>query len=46
MAAHRDRHLDHRKLDALTTAIGFDGIVDAARDIVEGKIRGPVIVEM
>jgi acrylyl-CoA reductase (NADPH) len=38
--------LDHRKLDALTTTIGFDGIIDAARNIVEGKIRGRVVVEM
>jgi acrylyl-CoA reductase (NADPH) len=38
--------LDHRKLDALTTTIGFNGIVDAARNIVEGKVRGRVVVEM
>jgi acrylyl-CoA reductase (NADPH) len=38
--------LDRRKLDALTTTIGFDGIVDAARNIVEGRIRGRVVVEM
>ena len=38
--------LDRGKLDALTTTIGFDGILDAARDIVEGKIRGRVVVEM
>ncbi len=38
--------LDRRKLDRLTTAIGFDGIVEAARDIVEGRIRGRVVVAM
>ncbi|TKT82629.1 MDR family oxidoreductase [Aquamicrobium sp. LC103] len=38
--------LDMAKLAALSTTIGFDGIVDAARDIVEGKIRGRVVVEM
>ena len=38
--------LDRGKLDALTTTIGFDGILDAARDIVEGRIRGRVVVEM
>jgi acrylyl-CoA reductase (NADPH) len=38
--------LDHRKLQALTTTIGFDGIIDAAKDIVEGRIRGRVVVEM
>jgi len=38
--------LDHRKLAALSTTIGFDGILDAARDIVEGRIRGRVVVDM
>ena len=38
--------LDRGKLSALTTTIGFDGIIDAARDILEGKIRGRVVVEM
>ena len=38
--------LDHGKLSALTTAIGFDGIVSAATDIIDGKIRGRVVVEM
>ncbi|MEW9807421.1 MDR family oxidoreductase [Mesorhizobium sp. ZMM04-5] len=38
--------LDRDKLAALTTSIGFDGIIDAARGIVEGKIRGRVVVEM
>src|SRR5690606_24061908 len=38
--------LDRGKLERLTTTIGFDGIVDAAMDIVEGRIRGRVVVEM
>ncbi|KQZ33298.1 NADPH:quinone dehydrogenase [Mesorhizobium sp. Root552] len=38
--------LDVGKLAALSTTIGFDGIVDAARDIVEGRIRGRVVVDM
>ena len=38
--------LDHKKLDALTTTIGFDDIVAAANEIVAGKIRGRVIVDM
>ncbi|MEQ1952045.1 MDR family oxidoreductase [Mesorhizobium sp. CN2-181] len=38
--------LDRRKLSELTTAIGFDGIIAAATDIVDGKIRGRVVVEM
>ena len=28
------------------TTIGFDDIIDAAADIVEGKIRGRVVVEI
>jgi acrylyl-CoA reductase (NADPH) len=38
--------LDLAKLKALSTTIPFDGIVDAARDIVEGRIRGRVVVDM
>ena len=38
--------LEHDKLAALSTTIGFDDIPAAARDIVEGKIRGRVVVEM
>ncbi|MGN6305273.1 MAG: acrylyl-CoA reductase (NADPH) [Mesorhizobium sp.] len=38
--------LDVAKLKALSTTIGFDGILDAARAIVEGKIRGRVVVDM
>ncbi len=38
--------LDHAKLKALTTEIGFDGIIDAARDIIDGKVRGRLVVNM
>lgn len=38
--------LDHAKLTALSTVIGFDDIVGAAHDIVEGKVRGRLVVEM
>ena len=38
--------LDMKKLEAITTTIGFDDIVQAGRDIVEGKIRGRVVVDM
>ena len=38
--------LDHVKLAAMTTTIGFDGIADAARAIADGKIRGRVVVEI
>lgn len=38
--------LDRGKLEGLTRAIGFDDIIDAAKDIVQGKIRGRIVVEM
>jgi len=38
--------LDHKKLATLSRTIGFDGIIDAARDIVDGRIRGRVVVDM
>jgi acrylyl-CoA reductase (NADPH) len=38
--------LDHGKLAALSRTIGFDDVIGAARDIVEGKIRGRVVVEI
>ena len=38
--------LDPGKLRALSTTIGFDGILDAARGIVEGKVRGRIVVDM
>ncbi|MBC8128900.1 MAG: oxidoreductase [Rhizobiaceae bacterium] len=38
--------LDPDKLGAISTGIGFDDIVDAAAKIVEGKIRGRVVVTM
>ena len=38
--------LDMSKLDALTNTIGFDGIIGTAHDILDGKVRGRVIVDM
>mgnify|MGYP001321798285 CR=1 FL=1 len=38
--------LDLAKLKALSTTVGFDGIVEAARAIVEGRVRGRVVVDM
>ncbi|MEO0327191.1 MAG: MDR family oxidoreductase [Pseudomonadota bacterium] len=38
--------LDMDKLDALTTKIGFDDIIQSATDIVAGKVRGRVVVDM
>ena len=40
------RDLDHAHLGAISRKIGFDDIVGAAGDIVEGRIRGRVVVEM
>ncbi len=40
------KDLDHKKLAALSTTIGFDGIIQAAHDIIDGKIRGRIVVEM
>jgi len=40
------RDLDRKKLAAMTTTIGFDGIEAAARDIVAGKVRGRIVVEI
>ena len=38
--------LDMSKLAALTTEIGFDDIIQTATDIVDGKVRGRVIVDI
>ncbi|MGB7285702.1 MAG: MDR family oxidoreductase [Salaquimonas sp.] len=38
--------LDLAKLEAITTIIGFDDIIDTAADIVDGKVRGRVAVDM
>ena len=40
------RDLDRAKLAAMTTTIGFDAIPNAARDIVAGKVRGRLVVEI
>ena len=38
--------LDLGKLESITTEIGFDDIIGAASDIIDGKIRGRVVVDM
>jgi acrylyl-CoA reductase (NADPH) len=38
--------LDLGKLHALTTTIGFGDIIRVAHDILDGKVRGRVVVEM
>lgn len=40
------RDLDREKLAAITKTIGFDEIVPTAKAIVEGKVRGRVVVEI
>jgi acrylyl-CoA reductase (NADPH) len=41
-----ERDLDHAKLAALATSIGFDGLVQAAHDIMDGKVRGRLVAEI
>ncbi len=38
--------LDMSKLDAITTEIGFDDIIKTATDLIDGKVRGRVVVDM
>ncbi|MEX0852449.1 MAG: MDR family oxidoreductase [Bauldia sp.] len=38
--------LDRGKLAAMTRTIGFDDIITAAHDIVAGKVRGRLVVEI
>ncbi|UDL95035.1 oxidoreductase [Lichenihabitans sp. PAMC28606] len=40
------RDLDPAKLEALTTTIGFDEIIPTAHAILDGTIRGRVVVEI
>ncbi len=40
------RELDRQKLAAMSTTLPFQGILNAARDIVEGKVRGRLVVEI
>jgi acrylyl-CoA reductase (NADPH) len=40
------KELDRGRLMAMTTVMPFDGLENAARDIVEGKVRGRLVVEI
>jgi acrylyl-CoA reductase (NADPH) len=40
------RDLDRGKLATMTRTIAFDDVIEAARDILEGRIRGRVVVEV
>ncbi|MCX5512327.1 oxidoreductase [Kaistia algarum] len=41
-----DRDLDRKKLADATKHIAFTDVIDAAREIVEGKVRGRLVVEI
>jgi acrylyl-CoA reductase (NADPH) len=38
--------LDRAKLAAMTSEIGLAEVIDAARDIVEGRVRGRIAVKV
>jgi acrylyl-CoA reductase (NADPH) len=38
--------LDRAKLAQISSTIGFDGLLDAARSIIDGRIRGRVVVDV
>lgn len=38
--------LDTAKLESLSTTIGFDAIVETATALLEGKVRGRVVIDM
>ena len=40
------RDLDPQKLAAMTTTISLDKVIETGRAILEGKIRGRVVVEV
>ena len=40
------RDLDPSLLEAMTTGIGLDGAIDAARRIMDGQVRGRYVVEV
>ena len=40
------RELDHTKLAAMTSTIPLDGVLEAGREIVAGRIKGRVVVEI
>ncbi|MBQ0823173.1 oxidoreductase [Microvirga sp. HBU67558] len=40
------RELDHDKLAAMTTVIPLDQVLEAGREIVEGRIKGRVVVQI
>ena len=41
-----DSDLDRSKLQAMTSEIGLDAVIDKAREIVEGRVRGRIVVRI
>ncbi|MBK5959758.1 oxidoreductase [Rhodoplanes elegans] len=41
-----DTDLDRRKLAQMTEEIGLEGVLDAGRRIVEGRVRGRIVVKI
>ncbi|CAL8974270.1 Acrylyl-CoA reductase AcuI [Rhodoplanes serenus] len=41
-----DSDLDRRKLAQMTEEIGLDGVLDAGQRIVEGRVRGRIVVKI
>jgi len=41
-----ERDLDREKLAAMTTEVGLSGVVEAGRHIVEGQVRGRLVVKV
>ncbi|MFC5584791.1 MDR family oxidoreductase [Nitratireductor kimnyeongensis] len=40
------KELDHKKLGAIASVVPFSEVITAATDIIEGRVRGRVVVEM
>lgn len=40
------RDLEVSRLDALSSEVNFDGIIDTAHSIIDGKVRGRVVINM
>jgi acrylyl-CoA reductase (NADPH) len=44
--ARLDSDLDRSKLASMTTEIGLAGVIEAARRIAEGQVRGRIVVKI
>ena len=43
---HLARDLDRQKLASMTRTIKLDEVIEAGRDILDGKVRGRIVVEI